>query len=202
MNKDFWKRLYRLEELAGKIPVVEWYHISVGKDRHAVFSKNKPEAVIALTCLDEDGTKIGMGEKTSDYIAAANPTMVLEMIAEMRKMWRLNNWDVAALQAYGALPEDMEVHIENESFAWHLNRIKTGLGKRLKLAEKRLEDCLLLNDQLEKEADWLADILSAICHDEENSCAMCPSPKTPCTAIEANSWREAARKAVSEANNA
>lgn len=64
---------------------MEWYHLTIGKDRHAIFSKNKPETIIAMTCIDENGTKIGLGGKTADYIATANPIMILEMIKEIKE---------------------------------------------------------------------------------------------------------------------
>lgn len=130
------------------------------------------------------------------FIAAANPATILELLAEMQRMKRRIDWDTAALQAYGAMPEDMKVCIEDESFAWHLNRIKTGLGKRLEFAEKRLEDCLRENERLEKEADWLAAQVPR----DEDTCAECMIGPD-CDTCRIKFWRKAAQKATREADN-
>ena len=191
MNKDFRERMATLEELAGKATQGEWKA-----------NTNDYGSLVASFDGDELALIIEPIEKAdAEYMAAANPAMIKEMIAVIRKMWRQNNWDVAALQAYGALPEDMEVHIENESFAWHLNRIKTGIGKRLEFAEKRLDDCLLQNERLEKESDWLAYRLKEFCEPSNNDPQCCYLRRRYCNGVRTDEWREAARNAIKRLSN-
>lgn len=130
MTKDFWERIDKLEVFAERANPLKWQNDDI-------ICSN------LLLAIGENNQNTFLGEiidsDNAEYIAFANPTMILEMIEEMRK--------------------------------------------------------------LQKEADWLADTLSAICHDCEAGCATCPKPKKSCMDIIANDWREAAIKTVMENKN-
>jgi len=53
-------------------------------------------------------------------------------------------------------------------------------------------------ERMEKEADWLADNLTANCNNREECYTFCPSSlkRWGCHAVTVSDWREAARKAV------
>ena len=139
MNDDFWKRVDALEDQAGKATQGEWVYDEVGN-----IIRIDPQRDYSLGFAGRSPNY----KNNALYTICANPAFIQEMIAEMRKMWRKLNWDVECLKAYGALPEDMEVTIDDESFAFHLNRIKKGLGKRLEDAEARAEDLRQENEEL------------------------------------------------------
>lgn len=147
MNKDFWERIDRLEELAKKAM----------PDHQVVYEDGEERYVL------------------TKFIAAANPAMILEMIAEMRRL-------------------------ENEN-----DRLKIELHDMDSSAREMWNDM----KQLEKEADWLASKCSGLSSNAEGceDCCLngeCPHndihTETMCT--EPQDWREAARKVVSEADNA
>lgn len=61
--------------------------------------------------------------------------------------------------------------------------------------------------QLDKEAEWLANVLARGCNNgiDDDDCSTCPAtlgsiscpcPREDCRHIQAKDWREAARKAV------
>lgn len=72
-NKDFWKRIDRLEELAGKATQGEWNYCGC-------------EIWANETTMSHD--VVGKVEKFEDaqYIDAADPAMILEMIVELRRL--------------------------------------------------------------------------------------------------------------------
>ena len=69
MDTDFWKGIDRLEELAGKIKPGEWEYEPENENlRHNV-------------------TRVGVIiPELGEYISAANPAMIKEMTAEMRRL--------------------------------------------------------------------------------------------------------------------
>lgn len=71
MNKDFWERIDRLEELAGKATQGKWNYCGC-------------EIWANETTMSHD--VVGKVEKFEDaqYIDAANPAMILEMIATFK----------------------------------------------------------------------------------------------------------------------
>ena len=141
MTKDFWKRVKKLEELAGKATQGEW---SVD-DTGYVFRKpqaSSEEEKMPLVPMCRSMKQFDESRFDGAFIAAANPAMILEMIAELRR--------------------------------------------------------------LEKEADWLACQLEK----KKHGCEWCeeryeciPS-QVSCGYEGPDNWREAAREAVSEADNA
>lgn len=92
MNKELKDKVAMLKEAMEKISQVEWYSLCVGTDVYAVFAKSKPEAIVAITHTDEEGTKIGLGKNTAQYIAFANPATVLELIAEIEALEKEADW--------------------------------------------------------------------------------------------------------------
>ena len=135
MNKDFRERMPRLEELAGKANSGPWQNI-IGHP-HQIITENESWPVADVESFND-----------AAFIAAANPAMIVEMIAELRRL-------------------------EKET-----DRLKIELHDMDSSAREMWQDMR----QQEKEADWLAKILAAGGHKEY--------------------WRNAARKAVSEADNA
>lgn len=117
MNKDFWDKVKRLEELA----------------------KNTKHSDIVAFLPTDNSMRVW-----ADYIAAANPAMIQEMIAKLKR-----------------------------------------LHEEIEFQEKRSKAQGAMIGRLEKEADWLADIL------QRHS-----------TFFTTEKWRKAARRAVSEKNNA
>lgn len=88
MNKDFWERIDRLEELAGKATQGEWDVYNLSK----VFSVEGGNNLFqAYSGFDSEGHKWD-GKVNALYIAAANPAMILEMITELRKLTKQVNW--------------------------------------------------------------------------------------------------------------
>lgn len=96
MNKDFWERINKLEGLAGKATPGEWLiSTSDGIDWGDLYitteDRNKAEmqwiATVddALFRADETQTDFQKEQNANAcYIAAANPAMVLEMIATFK----------------------------------------------------------------------------------------------------------------------
>lgn len=76
MDKDFWEKVCALNELAGKATQGEWV-----SDGHGNIDSTK-RFYLAENLTRED----------ADYIAAANPEMILEMIAEMRRLEKEAGW--------------------------------------------------------------------------------------------------------------
>lgn len=92
MTEDFVKRLDRLEELANKATPGPWYNVVVESD----FS-------VVSTDMQDDNKSIAIEpieEKDSEYIAAANPAMIKEMIAELRRLEEEANWLTETLAAF------------------------------------------------------------------------------------------------------
>ena len=76
MDKNFWDKVERLEELAGKATQGEW---SVN-DLSKIISIDGNTLCLAYSGFDSDGNKWD-GNINASYIAAANPAMIKEMIA-------------------------------------------------------------------------------------------------------------------------
>lgn len=156
MNKDFWERINRLEELANKISPKDWEYTN---------TFGKPALISNTGCY---GVQIAEAvfagkEEHMEYIAAANPVMIQEMIMEMRRLKQEN--------------------------------------KRLKIEAQDLDSSggKMAKDygQLEKEAQWLAEILAEFCdpdHDDQ-CCVLC---RKNCDDVQPSEWRKRARKAVLE----
>lgn len=88
MNKDFWRRIDRLEELAGKATQGEWDVYNFSK----VFSVESGNNLFqAYSGFDSEGHKWD-GKVNALYVAAAYPAMILEMIAEMRRLEKEADW--------------------------------------------------------------------------------------------------------------
>lgn len=113
----------------------------------------------------------------AEFAAAANPQTILAMIDEIER-----------------LEEDLDIRFQD-------NRVLKNQNERVARINMGL---LLKNQQLNKEADWLATYLADTCSyvpDIEN-CPIneaigCPCGKCRCASKPAV-WREAARKAVEE----
>lgn len=78
MNKDFWKRIDKLEELANKVEVKDWVY-SAGFGKPAIIAENDYHGVQIAEAV--------FGGKASDieYIAAANPAVILALIKKIEE---------------------------------------------------------------------------------------------------------------------
>lgn len=85
MNKDFWERIDRLEELAEKATQGEW---NVSNDHFLIGDVNK--LLIANSLCETRGQV--QSKANALFIAAANPAMIQEMIAEMRRLEKEADW--------------------------------------------------------------------------------------------------------------
>lgn len=148
MNKDFWERIDKLEELAKKATQGKWSGYYGDKNEDYIDGAINNEYV-HIAMVNKPNC-----ENNTLFISSANPAMIMEMIAEMR--------------------------------------------------------------MLKKEAEWLAEHMQAVC--ELNPSGICTeSCPVSCscddfpflkrhqddgTTTNKKEWREAARKAVSEADNA
>ena len=104
MNKDFWERIDRLEELAEKATQGEWVistddGIDWGnlyvttEDRHYADMVEIAQVDNAFLRTDEIHTDFQKEQNANAcYIAAANPLMIKEMIAELRMLEKEVDW--------------------------------------------------------------------------------------------------------------
>lgn len=90
MNKEFWDKVNRLEILAQQATQGNWF---VTCDEDAL------ETVIHCVANDRYETEIASlfgnsldMDNNANYIAAANPAMIQEMIAELRSLSRQVMW--------------------------------------------------------------------------------------------------------------
>lgn len=146
MDKDFWDKVNRLEELAGKATQGEWNYC--GCEIWANETVNSHNVV-------------GKTERFEDakYIAAANTAMIQEMIAELKSL------------------DDKNYNLKS----------------KLRLANENTYNMEQDYNRLEKEANWLAEELASVYKSEfEGTMDL----------LDASGWRNEARKAVSEADNA
>lgn len=111
MSDDFMDKINQLEKLAESLPVTEWYKIAAVNGAWAVISKTKPEAIIAITHLDEYGAKVGLDDKSATYIAAVNPAFILQLIARFKV---LNNLYGEIFQEACELRDNLE-RLEKEA---------------------------------------------------------------------------------------
>ncbi len=187
INKNFWEKLDRLEWLAKRASEGNWFITDDDYSGKVITSDNYSEKVIDSVIKDQFEIRIASfedavdAERNAEYIAAANPAMIREMIGALRELFE-NNYGPDMLNDPQAL-----------TISYFAGCMAEGRKRNIK-EDKLLEE----KAQLEREADWLADMLSDICHDYEAGCAICPRTKRPCWEIMANDWREAARKAVKE----
>ena len=87
MTKDFWEKVNRLEELAKKVNSGPWEYDGNGNidsTDHEAFS------YIAQNCAEEN----------AEYIAAAHPAMIKEMIYMLKLQKKYLNFCDEALEKY------------------------------------------------------------------------------------------------------
>lgn len=106
MNKDFWERIDRLEELANKATLEEWI-IKIMPDgdfdddcTFITTAQREKESKGAIAKVDFTEPYIIENENlfpsniiqrnNAEFIAAANPTMIRDMIAELRRLKQEN----------------------------------------------------------------------------------------------------------------
>lgn len=89
MTKDFWERLERLEELAGKATLEKWQRDHLGNVY--VAPKGKENDYQAIVCLTKNYDDYVPTEANADFIAAANPAMIQEMAVEIRRLEKEND---------------------------------------------------------------------------------------------------------------
>ena len=79
MNKDFWERVNKLEALACNTNAGPWWH-GIGHP-HEIYTENENWPIAAVESYND-----------AAYIAAANPAMIKEMIAELRRLEKEADW--------------------------------------------------------------------------------------------------------------
>lgn len=185
MNKDFWKRIDRLEELVNKATQGKWNYCGC-------------EIWANETTISHD--VVGKVEKFEDaqYIGAADPAMILEMITELKKYW-MDAADYASYFMYLATYVGVDDEVGEQPAAKDIYHAVFTRLQKLKSENSRLQN---LSDyiakealRLQKEADWLAERLK----ERDGRELIIPRKVTVWTKEQ---WCEAARKAVSEADNA
>lgn len=90
MNNDFWKRIDKLEELAGKATQGEWI---VSNSNFLIGDANN--LLIANSLCETRGQD--QSRANARFIAAANPQTIREMIAELRRLEKEADWLAAIL---------------------------------------------------------------------------------------------------------
>ena len=155
-------------------------------DTNRVYANLHPQDDHVYGILLSVNHNLKICDTTAAYIAAANPTMILELIAE------LEYW-----QGYADVLEK-----EKSAYYREFDRLAKELGVFEKTDPGNPETFRVfaeIFDQLKKEANWLAA--------KANDAGNCLDRKCPQTDFPANKklyyekcvacWREAARKAVS-----
>lgn len=104
MNKDFWERINKLEELAGKATPGTWIIKNDPEDRYDydiafITTTERQNASIGeiaqVSCYEPDIIEEPIVKEqiaNAEYISAANPAMIKEMIAEMRRLEKEADW--------------------------------------------------------------------------------------------------------------
>lgn len=81
MNKDFWDNVDRLEQLAKNVKSEEWEVA----DTHIVRVATKGYYINDFICETSNVVD-------TVFIAVANPSMILELVAELRKLEKEADW--------------------------------------------------------------------------------------------------------------
>ena len=97
-TEDFWTRVNKLEELAGKANSGPWINDEKGRiDSH----DHEAFSYIAQGCVKEN----------AEYIAAANPAMIKEMVVEMRRLNKEADWLASYIGKHECVNGEPEVTI-------------------------------------------------------------------------------------------
>lgn len=82
MNKDFWEKVNRLKELAGKATKGEWVI-----DKDANYIRVDPQRLWVFWIGRSSNS-----DENASYVIAANPTIILEIITELQNLEKEFGW--------------------------------------------------------------------------------------------------------------
>ena len=173
-------QLIRLKELAEKATPAPW---EVRNDISYIVTTGNPSEVIGWHWPDKNVFECNV-EANSNYIAAANPQAILELIADYERLEKENE----ELRANNYGPE-----ILNDPAALTVSYFA---GRMAEGRERNAREDKLLDEKerLEKEANWLANKLVAASEMLANATGMETDD------LNEAGWRKVAREAV-EKNN-
>ncbi len=185
MNKDFWEKVNKLEELAGKATQGGW---KANTDDYGSLVALSPNSKEDISLVIEPIEKAD-----ADYIAAANPAMIKEMIAEIKCLQSIVLAYQGGCNTCGCVREKEITRLQKQ-----VNDQKSRIGRkvqRIEILEKNLSRLREAYHRLVKEADWLADKLAWASEMLANTTDMEYGD------LKKKGWRDVAKKAVSEEHN-